>query len=350
MIPAAMGGSQPADYNAVMLHTIPLSCRPGWQEQLADLLTDPLELLALLQLSPAAAGYSVQALQDFPLRVTRAYAARMHKGNARDPLLLQVLPLAAEMQALPGYGDDPLAERGANPVPGLLHKYQGRVLLITTQACAIHCRYCFRRHFPYADNRPSRAGWEQSIEYIASDGSIEEVILSGGDPLAISNNHLDYLLQRLATIPHLKRIRLHSRLPLLLPDRIDAPLLAMLGALPQQVVLVLHANHAQEFDEEVDLACQRLRTSGVHLLNQSVLLAGINDNAQALIDLSQRLFAAGVLPYYLHMLDKVNGAGHFDVAEPAALALIGAMQASLPGYLVPKLVRELPHERHKIQL
>ncbi len=350
MILAAMGGSQPADYNAAMLRTIPLSCQPSWQEQLADLLTDPLELLELLQLTPAATGYSLQALQDFPMRVTRAYAQRMHKGNPRDPLLLQVLPLAAEMQHTPGYLDDPLAESTTNPVPGLLHKYQGRVLLITTQNCAIHCRYCFRRHFPYADNRPSRAGWEQSIEYIAGDASIEEVILSGGDPLAISNSHLDYLLKRLAPIPHLKRIRIHTRLPLLLPDRIDSTLLALLDALPQQVVMVIHANHAQEFDAAVDLACQRLRECGVHLLNQSVLLAGINDSAEALINLSQRLFAAGVLPYYLHMLDKVNGAAHFDVEASQALALIGVMQERLPGYLVPKLVRELPHERHKILL
>ncbi len=350
MIPVAMGGSQMADYNAAMLRTIPLSYRPGWQEQLADLLTDPLELLELLQLTPAATGYSLAALKDFPMRVTRAYAGRMRKGDARDPLLLQVLPLAAELQVVPGYVNDPLAESTTNPVPGLLHKYQGRVLLITTQNCAIHCRYCFRRHFPYADNRPSRAGWEQSLDYIASDTTIEEVILSGGDPLAISNSHLDYLLKRLAVIPHLRRIRLHTRLPLLLPDRIDPTLLSLLGELPQQVVMVIHANHAREFDSEVDLACQRLRACGVHLLNQSVLLAGINDSTDALIELSQRLFAAGVLPYYLHMLDKINGAAHFDVPEPEALALIGAMQAGLPGYLVPKLVRELPHERHKIML
>ncbi len=350
MIPAAMGGSQPADYNAGMLRTIPLTSRPSWQEQLADLLTDPLELLALVQLTPAEAGYSMQALQDFPLRVTRAYAGRMQKGNPRDPLLLQVLPLAAELHTLPGYVDDPLAENSANPVPGLLHKYQGRVLLITTQNCAIHCRYCFRRHFPYADNRPSRAGWEQSLDYILGDPSIEEVILSGGDPLAISNSHLDYLLQRLASVPHLKRIRLHTRLPLLLPDRIDQTLLTLLGELPQQVVMVIHANHAQEFDAAVDAACRKLRECGVHMLNQSVLLGGINDNAGALCELSLRLFAAGVLPYYLHMLDKVNGAAHFEVPDTQALALIGTMQTRLPGYLVPKLARELPHERHKLLL
>ena len=333
-----------------MLRTIPLTSRPSWQEQLADLVTDPLELLALLQLTPAATGYSAQALQDFPLRVTRAYIGRMQRGNARDPLLLQVLPLAAELQATPGYLDDPLDESSTNPLPGLLHKYQGRVLLITTQNCAIHCRYCFRRHFPYADNRPSRAGWEQSLAYIQSDSTIEEVILSGGDPLAISNSHLEFLLQRLAAIPHVQRIRLHTRLPLLLPDRIDQTLLALLAAVPQQVVMVIHANHAREFDAEVTKACQRLRESGVHMLNQSVLLAGINDSSAALCELSQRLFAAGVLPYYLHMLDKVNGAAHFAVTEAAALTLISSMQAALPGYLVPKLVRELPHERHKILL
>ena len=186
-------------YNADMLRTIPLQNRPSWQEQLADLITDPLELLALLQLSPEAVGYDAAALQGFPLRVTRAYAARMQRGNARDPLLLQVLPHAHELLSVSGYDDDPLQEQQANPAPGLLHKYHGRVLLITTQSCAIHCRYCFRRHFPYAGNRPSRAEWQQSIDYIANDSSIEEAILSGGDPLAVSNTHLGFLLRKPAS-------------------------------------------------------------------------------------------------------------------------------------------------------
>ncbi|MES2606452.1 MAG: EF-P beta-lysylation protein EpmB [Pseudomonadota bacterium] len=337
-----------------MLRTIPLTIAPvsalPWQEQLADLITDPLELLALLKLTPESAGYDPAALADFPLRVTRTYVARMQVGNARDPLLLQVLPHKAELQWQAGYTNDPLQEADANPVPGVLHKYHGRVLLIATQSCAIHCRYCFRRHFPYADNRPSRKEWQQSIEYIAADSTIEEVILSGGDPLAVSNTHLQFLLEQLGRIPHLQRIRFHTRLPILLPDRIDQTLLALFAGLKQQVVVVIHANHAQELDAAVLAACARLRAINVHLLNQSVLLADINDRADALIELSQRLFAAGVLPYYLHMLDKVSGAAHFDVASDKAQALIRAMQARLPGYLVPKLVRELPQEPNKTLL
>jgi EF-P beta-lysylation protein EpmB len=337
-------------YNADMLRTIPLQNRPSWQEQLADLITDPLELLALLQLSPAAVGYDAAALQGFPLRVTRAYAARMQRGNARDPLLLQVLPHAHELLTVSGYGDDPLQEQHANPAPGLLHKYHGRVLLITTQSCAIHCRYCFRRHFPYADNKPSRAEWQQSIDYIANDSSIEEAILSGGDPLAVSNTHLTFLLRKLGAIPHLQRIRLHTRLPLVLPDRIDSTLLQLFGELKQQIVVVIHANHAQELDADTLAACQRLREIGCTLLNQSVLLHGINDDADSLTQLSERLFAAGVLPYYLHMPDKVRSTAHFDVADDTAQGLIRALQRRLPGYLVPKLVRELPQEPHKTLL
>jgi EF-P beta-lysylation protein EpmB len=337
-------------YNAGMLRTIPLQNRTSWQEQLADLITDPLELLALLQLEPAAVGYDAAALQGFPLRVTRSYAARMQRGAPKDPLLLQVLPQRHELATVVGYSHDPLAEQAANPAPGLLHKYHGRVLLITTQNCAIHCRYCFRRHFPYADNRPSRREWQQSIDYIANDTSIEEVILSGGDPLAVSNTHLEFLLQQLGALAHVQRIRLHTRLPLVLPDRIDAPLLNMMAALRQQVVVVIHANHAQEIDDEVIAACQRLRDCGALLLNQSVLLAGINDDAAILAQLSQRLFAAAVLPYYLHMPDKVTGTAHFDVDDDRAQALIRAMQAMLPGYLVPRLVRELPLEPNKTLL
>ena len=235
-------------------------------------------------------------------------------------------------------------------MPGVLHKYHGRVLLITTQNCAIHCRYCFRRHFPYADNRPSRKEWQASIDYIASDNSIEEVILSGGDPLAISNTHLQFLLEQLGRIAHLQRVRIHTRLPILLPDRIDQTLLGLLANLQQQVIVVIHANHAQEIDDSVLKACVQLRDNGVHVLNQSVLLTDINDEAETLIALSERLFAAGVLPYYLHMPDKVRSTAHFTVTDAKAQTLIKAMQARLPGYLIPKLVREEPQEPNKTLL
>lgn len=329
-----------------MLRTIPLSplsvpaTATTWQEQLADLVTDLPELLATLQLDGAQLGVSEDALRDFPLRVPRPYLARMKVGDPNDPLLLQVLPQASELLATPGYTRDPLDEAPANKHSGLLHKYDGRVLLIATQSCAIHCRYCFRRHFPYAENRPGRAQWQETFDYIAADASISEVILSGGDPLAMSNTYLQWLVDNLLAIPHVQRLRIHTRLPLMLPARVDGPLLQMLGKRRQQVVMVLHANHAQEFDAEVDAACARLRAEGIHLLNQSVLLKGVNASVDALAALSERLLATGVLPYYVHMPDKVQGTAHFDVTDAEAHALMQALHARLPGYLVPRLVRE----------
>ena len=333
-----------------MLRTIPLLTSPSWQEQLADLVTDPAELLAILQLKVDDIGLSKDAMQSFPLRVPRPYLARIKPGDPQDPLLLQVLPVTAEMAAHSGYSHDPLGELGVNQTPGLLHKYAGRVLLIATSSCAIHCRYCFRRHFPYSDNRPGREQWQDSFAYIAANPDIHEVILSGGDPLATSNAYLTWLVEKLLAIPHVRRLRLHTRVPIMIPQRVDAPLVQILGKRKQQIVMVLHANHAQEFDAEVDSACQRLRAGGVHLLNQSVLLAGINDSSAALCALSERMFAAGVLPYYLHMLDKVSGAAHFAVSLPEAQELISKMQATLPGYLVPRLVREEAGMMSKIPL
>lgn len=323
-----------------MLRTIPLVTSPSWQEQLADLVTDPAELLAILQLKMEDVGLSAETIQSFPLRVPRPYLARIKPGDPRDPLLLQVLPLKAENAAHSGYSNDPLGELGVNQTPGLLHKYAGRVLLIATSSCAIHCRYCFRRHFPYSDNRPGREQWQSSFDYIEANPDIQEVILSGGDPLATSNAYLSWLVEKLLAIPHVRRLRLHTRVPIMIPQRVDAPLLQLLGNRKQQIIMVLHANHAQEFDTEVDSACQRLRAVGIHLLNQSVLLAGINDSCEALCNLSERIFAAGVLPYYLHMLDKVNGAAHFAVPLTTARELISHLRATLPGYLVPRLVRE----------
>lgn len=329
-----------------MLRKIPLTSAPDtspsstWQEQLADVVTGLPELLQLLRLDAAQLQLSEAAMRDFPLRVPRPYLARIKPGDPHDPLLLQVLPQIAELQDIPGYTQDPLGEAAVNAHSGLLHKYHGRVLLIVTQSCAIHCRYCFRRHFPYADNRPGRAQWLETFRHIADDATITEIILSGGDPLASSNVYLGWLIDSLLAIPHVKRLRIHTRLPIMLPARVDSALLQMLGKRRQQVVVVLHANHANEFDTEVDQACTRLRAEGIHLLNQSVLLKGINDSAETLIALSERLFAAGVLPYYLHMPDKVQGGAHFDVPDAVALALMQELHARLPGYLVPRLVRE----------
>lgn len=311
----------------------------AWQIELAQAISDPRQLLQLLELEQA--GIVLRApTRHFPLRVPRAYVARMRSGDPADPLLRQVLPLDAEDQLHPGFGKDPVGDLAALAGPGVLHKYQGRALVITTGACAIHCRYCFRRHFPYAESQGRSADWAPVLDYLARDDSIEEVILSGGDPLALSDSRLAVLSEGLDRIAHLRRLRIHTRLPIVLPARVDADLLAWLGATRLQPVMVLHANHAREFDAGVDAALARLRDAGVHLLNQSVLLRGVNDTVTALHALSERMFKSGVLPYYLHLLDRVQGAAHFEVPEAQARKLLRELAAQLPGYLLPRLVRE----------
>jgi EF-P beta-lysylation protein EpmB len=271
----------------------------------------------------------------------------MRKGDINDPLLRQVLPLEDELLAAPGYTGDPLGEQEANPHPGLIHKYHGRVLLIVSGSCAINCRYCFRRHFPYQDNKPSRESWQQALAYIAADPSISEVIYSGGDPLTASDSQLRWLTGQVAAIPHVRRLRVHTRLPIVMPSRITAELIEGLSDHRLSTSLVIHSNHANELDDTVASALARLRGAGITLLNQTVLLRGINDDADILSELSERLFALGVLPYYLHLLDKVAGAAHFDTDTGKALALHRALQEQLPGYLVPKLVREIAGARAK---
>lgn len=265
----------------------------------------------------------------------------MRPGDPRDPLLLQVLPTAAEMEPVQGFSTDPLGETGASPRPGVLHKYAGRVLVVVSGACGVHCRYCFRRHFPYAEHGMGAEERARVVEYVAVDASIREVIFSGGDPLSVADDKLAALARKLAEIPHLKRLRIHSRLPVVLPERIDDDLLAWLTGTRLKPVMVLHANHGREIDEAVAAAVGRLREAGVTVLNQAVLLAGVNDGADALEELSDRLFDAGVLPYYLHLLDPVAGAAHFDVPEDRARGILEELAARLPGYLVPKLVREV---------
>ncbi len=307
--------------------------------ELAKAVSDPRQLLQLLGLEQA--GIVLRAsIRHFPLRVPRGYVARMRPGDPADPLLRQVLPLDVEDQSSPGFGQDPVGDLAALASPGVLHKYQGRALVLTTGACAIHCRYCFRRHFPYAEAQERDADWATVLDYLANDESIEEVILSGGDPLALSDKRLAALSAGLDRITHLQRLRIHTRLPIVLPERVDAALLAWLGATRLKPVMVLHANHAQEFDTRVDAALVLLREAGVCLLNQSVLLRGVNDSVAALRALSERLFAAGVLPYYLHLLDRVQGAAHFDVHAARARALLLELATQLPGYLLPRLVRE----------
>lgn len=321
-----------------------------WQEEMADLVTDPRELLQLLGLSADQLPAALAAGELFALRVPRPYLRRMQPGDPRDPLLLQVLPGAPELQPSPGYSDDPLQESGANPVPGVVHKYRGRLLLIAAGQCAINCRYCFRRAFPYGDNHLNRSQWQRALDYIRARGELREVILSGGDPLVLSDRQLAWLASELAAIPQLDKLRVHSRLPIVAPSRITGELVEWFTGSRLKPVLVLHCNHANEIDSAVRAGLQKLRAAGVTLLNQAVLLRGVNDSAGALADLSEALFDAGVLPYYLHQLDRVQGAAHFEVGDAAALALVEQLRHQLPGYLVPKLVREVPGEPSKSPL
>ena len=318
-----------------------------WQQALREAVRDPRELLDLLGLDRLAPRLSDEAMVQFPLRVPRGFVARMRRGDPSDPLLRQVLPLDDEMRPMPGFGLDAVGDGAAKTAPGVIQKYRGRALLVATGSCAIHCRYCFRRHFPYAEETAARDGWREAVDLIRQDASIEEVLLSGGDPLSLSNGKLAELTSALADIPHLRRLRIHSRLPIVVPERIDDGLLGWLSALPWPVTLVVHANHANEFDGTVDAALGRLRAAGVHLLNQAVLLRGVNDSVDALAALSERGFAAGVLPYYLHQLDRVAGVAHFEVDDAHARALHAGLAARLSGYLVPRLVREIPGDTGK---
>jgi len=322
---------------------------PTWQQELAGAITQPEALARALDLDPDMFAGATAASALFRLRVPWSFVRRMRPGDPDDPLLRQVMPVAAELADLPGFGPDPLAEQVAFKAPGLLQKYRGRALLIATGACAINCRYCFRREFPYPEQIGTGA-LQQALAAIAADPGIEEVILSGGDPLSLSDARLRALTAELARVPHLRRLRLHTRLPVVLPARVDAGLLQWLAELPWPVAVVLHSNHGNEIDDSVTEACARLRAAGATLLNQSVLLRGINDSVAALSDLSQRLFAAGVVPYYLHMLDRVRGAAHFEVPETTARQLVGELAATLSGYLVPRLVREVPGGPAKIPL
>lgn len=321
---------------------------PVWQSVLARAITDPAELLAAVGLGEEWLPAARAAARLFPLRVPRGFVARMRPRDPRDPLLRQVLPLAEECLAVEGFGTDPVGDLSAMVVPGVLHKYHGRVLLTATGACAVHCRYCFRRHFPYAEANPVVDRWRQALDYIAGDESIVEVILSGGDPLSLSDRRLADLARRLEAIPHLRRLRLHTRLPIVLPERVNAELRDWLGATRLKTAVVVHANHANEIDASVITALAGLKASGAELLNQSVLLRGVNDSTGALMALSEKLFEAGVLPYYLHRLDKVQGAAHFEVEETAARRLMTELNARLPGYLVPRLVCEIPGAPGKV--
>ncbi|MBU3846885.1 MAG: EF-P beta-lysylation protein EpmB [Candidatus Acinetobacter avistercoris] len=323
----------------------------NWQSQLSDLITDPLELLETLKLSPdQLLSGAILASEQFKLRVPRAFVGKMKVGDPLDPLLLQVLPHHLELEEHAGYVTDPLDEEAANHLPGVLHKYQSRFLLTLTGACAVHCRYCFRRHFPYQENLPKNDDWLNIKEYLNQQTKINEVILSGGDPLTLSNRKLALWIERLESIEHIKILRIHSRVPVVIPNRIDDELVSLLKNSRLRIILVIHSNHAAELDDFTCLKLSQLVEQNILVFNQAVLLKNVNDSAETLINLSHRLFEARILPYYLHVLDKVKGAHHFDLNSERIDQIYQDVLAGLPGYLVPKLVREIAGEKNKTPL
>jgi len=332
---------------------IPLRAQASdsWQQQLRDAIRTPDALARALSLDVSQLGFSSRADRDFALQVPRAFVSRMLPGDPDDPLLRQILAAAAEDIVHPAYSEDPVGETGsANPVPGIIHKYRGRLLMTVASGCAVNCRYCFRRHFPYADNQLSRRERQQAVAYIAGDDSIGEVILSGGDPLIARDETLSELVDALSVIPHVHTLRIHTRLPIVIPERVTPWLLKAICRPGLSVVVVLHSNHPNEIDAAVTASVGRLRAAGITVLNQAVLLAGVNDSVDTLARLSAALFGAGVLPYYLHLLDRVQGAAHFAVEERRARALMGELAVRCPGYLLPRLVRESAGQGSKREL
>ena len=321
-----------------------------WQSALANAVRDPYELLKLLNLSDGKYKNQLHLPDNFKLLVPRSYVAKMKKGDWSDPLLKQVLSIQDETRSSSGFVADPVGDLNAVISSGVLQKYQGRVLLITTGACAVHCRYCFRRHFPYASSMPDKGKWQETLASIQNDESIHEVILSGGDPLMIPDDRLQAMCEDIVKIPHIKTLRFHTRIPIFLPERINDTFITWATALPIQKVMVIHANHANELDQVVGESLAKLHEAGFMLLNQSVLLKGVSDSVESLSVLSHRLFSLKVLPYYLHQLDRVEGAAHFEVDRKKALDLLSDLKKCLPGYLVPRLVEEISGERSKLAI
>ncbi len=318
----------------------------SWQKELANVITDPKTLLELVDIPPENYQQHFAARKLFPVRVPRPLLSRIKKGDINDPILKQVMPLDVEFSITDGYVEDPLEEHDT-VAPGLLHKYKHRVLMMVKTGCAINCRYCFRRHFPYADNSPNKARWQQTLSYIQNHQEINEVIFSGGDPLMASDEHLQWLIDEIEKISHIRRLRIHTRLPIVIPQRITPALVKTLSSTTLKVTIVFHINHANEIDESVIQAIEPLRAARIPLFNQSVLLKGINDKASVLAALSEHLFDVGIQPYYLHLFDKVQGVAHFDIAESEAKQITLELMAILPGYLMPKLVREIAGEANK---
>lgn len=321
-----------------------------WQLALKSAVRDPLELCRLLDLPTELEEPARRAARTFPLFAPRHYIDQMQRGDPSDPLLQQVLPLAAELQDTDGFTPDPVGDLDVVAQPGLLRKYAGRALLIATGACAVHCRYCFRRHFPYHETPQSIADWQPALDQVAADHSIEEIILSGGDPLTMVDAKVGELVVKIAEIPHVRRLRVHTRLPIMIPERVTAELVEWLTGTRLTSIMVVHANHPAELDARVGAALNRLRKAGIMLLNQAVLLRGVNDELETLTHLSTRLVDLGVTPYYLHQLDRVAGAAHFEVPVETGIRLVTQLRARLPGYAVPRYVREVPGQLNKVVL
>jgi len=340
---AAAASVPEADGAAIAAHRSDRPEQPAaWRRELGQAFREPEALCRFLGLDAAVAAEAAAAGGGFPFLVPRAFAARMRPGDPADPLLVQVLPRGDEARPADGYASDPLVEAEFLAAPGLIRKYHGRALVLATGGCAVNCRYCFRREFPYAENGATRRGIAEAIEAVAADASLSEVILSGGDPLLVGDDELAAIVQRLDAIGHLRRLRIHTRLPVVLPSRVDDELVATLGRSRLTRVIVIHANHPAELDEAVAAAVARLARLPAVVLNQAVLLRGVNDSADVLRTLSERLVEIGVVPYYLHLLDRVRGAAHFEVPEAEARSIHRVLQQSLPGYAVPRLVREIP--------
>lgn len=318
-----------------------------WQEEIRSAFRNPVDLAAFLGLSMPQLP-RVRPDGVFPTMVPRPFAERMRKGDPLDPLLRQVWPDATESVATPAESLDPVGDGGARMAPGLLHKYAGRALVVATGACAVHCRYCFRQNFPYDEAARSQEQWANQLDAFRQDLSIREVILSGGDPLSLPDAVLAARIADLESIPHLETLRIHTRLPVVVPSRVTDDFCQILSRSRFAKVVVLHANHPAELDAAVGAACADLRATGSTLLNQSVLLRGVNDDAVVLETLSRRLWECGVLPYYLHALDRVSGSSRFLVPDEDGIRLVETLRSRLPGYLVPRFVRETEGEPAKM--
>lgn len=325
----------------------------SWSEAIRRAVRDVETLLAALGLPLEICGPEEHwraAAQQFPLFVPWEFIARMQPGDPHDPLLRQVLITHQEGGEQAGFLSDPVGDSAAELLPGLLQKYASRVLLVTTGACAVHCRYCFRREYPYSEVPKSPAAWQPAIERITEDSSIEEVILSGGDPLMLADHSLSWLVDQINDIPHIERLRLHTRVPVMIPSRINDDLLEWLTRARMQTIIVTHINHPNEIDAPLAEALAKLRSTGAVLLNQSVLLRGINDCLATQRELSRKLIAVGVLPYYLHQLDRVRGAGHFEVPIETGREIISLLRAQFSGFGVPRYVVERAGEESKRSL